>query len=165
MNPRSGGGKVAKFQLKEKAEALGAEVALLEGPETADVATLARKAVAGGADLLGVADGDGTQALVAGIAAEHGLPFLVISVGTHNHFASPPPSRPSTGPGSANSPSSGDMDAMCQLLRADRAPSELAGRYAAADSRRGRNDPCPCGSGRKWKRCHQVAPAATQPSP
>ena len=32
MNPRSGGGKVAKFGLKEKAEALGAKVALLEGP-------------------------------------------------------------------------------------------------------------------------------------
>ncbi len=87
MNPRSGGGKVTRFQLKEKAEALGAEVALLEGPGPVDVAALARRAVADGADLLGVAGGDGTQALVAGIAAEHGLPFLVISAGTRNHFA------------------------------------------------------------------------------
>ena len=87
MNPRSGGGKVTKFGLKEKAETLGAEVALLEGPGTVDVAALARQAVADGADLLGVAGGDGTQALVAGIAAEHGLPFLVISAGTRNHFA------------------------------------------------------------------------------
>ena len=87
MNPRSGGGKVAKFGLKEKAEALGAEVALLQGPGTVDVAALARQAVADGADLLGVAGGDGTQALVAGIAAEHHLPFLVISAGTRNHFA------------------------------------------------------------------------------
>ena len=87
MNPRSGGGKVGRFGLKEKAEALGAEVALLEGPGTADVAALARKAVADGADLLGAAGGDGTQALVAGIAAEHDLPFLVISAGTRNHFA------------------------------------------------------------------------------
>jgi diacylglycerol kinase family enzyme len=87
MNPRSGGGKVAKFGLKEKAEALGAEVALLDGPGIVDVAALARQAVADGADLLGVAGGDGTQALVAGIAAEHGLPFLVISAGTRNHFA------------------------------------------------------------------------------
>jgi diacylglycerol kinase family enzyme len=87
MNPRSGGGKVAKFGLEEKAQALGAEVALLEGPGTVDVAALARKAVADGADLLGVAGGDGTQALVAGIAAEHDLPFLVISAGTRNHFA------------------------------------------------------------------------------
>jgi diacylglycerol kinase family enzyme len=87
MNPRSGGGKVGKFQLKEKAEARGAEVAVLEGPGAVDVAALARDAVARGADLLGVAGGDGTQALVAGIAAEHNLPFLVISAGTRNHFA------------------------------------------------------------------------------
>jgi diacylglycerol kinase family enzyme len=87
MNPRSGGGKVTKFGLQEKAEKLGAKVALLEGPGTVDVAALARKAVADGADLLGVAGGDGTQALVAGIAAEHHLPFLVISAGTRNHFA------------------------------------------------------------------------------
>src|SRR5262249_11503280 len=38
-------------------------------------------------DLLGVAGGDGTQALVAEIAAEHGIPFLVITAGTRNHFA------------------------------------------------------------------------------
>jgi diacylglycerol kinase family enzyme len=87
MNPRSGAGKVTKFGLKDKAEQLGAEVALLQGPGMVDVAALARQAVADGADLLGVAGGDGTQALVAGIAAEHGLPFLVISAGTRNHFA------------------------------------------------------------------------------
>jgi len=87
MNPRSGGGKVTRFGLKDKAEALGAEVALLEGPGPVDVAALARQAVADGADLLGVAGGDGTQALVAGVAAEHGLPLLVISAGTRNHFA------------------------------------------------------------------------------
>jgi diacylglycerol kinase family enzyme len=87
MNPWSGGGKVIKFGLKDKAEALGAEVVLLDGPGIVDVAALARRAVAAGADLLGVAGGDGTQALVAGIAAEHGLPFLVISAGTRNHFA------------------------------------------------------------------------------
>jgi len=87
MNPRSGGGKVGRFGLKAKAEALGAEVALLEGPEIIDVGLLARQAVANGADLLGVAGGDGTQALVAGIAAEHDVPLLVISAGTRNHFA------------------------------------------------------------------------------
>ena len=87
MNPRSGGGKVARFGLKEKAEALGAEVALLEGPEQIDVRALAEDAVARGADLLGVAGGDGTQALVAGVAAEHDVPFLVIPAGTRNHFA------------------------------------------------------------------------------
>jgi diacylglycerol kinase family enzyme len=87
MNPRSGGGKVTRFGLKDKAEALGATVALLEGPGTVDVAELARQAVVDGADLLGVAGGDGTQALVAGIATEHNLPLLVISAGTRNHFA------------------------------------------------------------------------------
>jgi diacylglycerol kinase family enzyme len=87
MNPRSGGGKVVRFGLKDKAEALGATVALLEGPGPVDVGALARQAVADGADLLGVAGGDGTQALVAGIAAEHDVPLLVISAGTRNHFA------------------------------------------------------------------------------
>jgi len=87
MNPKSGGGKVERFDLKRKAEDLGAEVFLMEGPEPTDVAEVARKAVAMGADLLGVAGGDGTQALVAGVAAEHGIPFMVISAGTRNHFA------------------------------------------------------------------------------
>jgi diacylglycerol kinase family enzyme len=87
MNPRSGGGKVEKFDLKRKAESLGAEVFLMSGPEPVDVAAVARQAVARGADLLGVAGGDGTQALVAGIAARHGIPFMVITAGTRNHFA------------------------------------------------------------------------------
>jgi diacylglycerol kinase family enzyme len=87
MNPRSGGGKVAKFGLARKATALGAEVALLEGPGIIDVAALAGQAVDGGADLLGVAGGDGTQALVAGIAAGRDIPMMVISAGTRNHFA------------------------------------------------------------------------------
>jgi diacylglycerol kinase family enzyme len=87
MNPRSGGGKVGKFGLRRKAEDLGAEVFVMSGPEPVDVAQIAREAVAAGADLLGVAGGDGTQALVAGVAAEHGVPFMVITAGTRNHFA------------------------------------------------------------------------------
>ena len=87
MNPRSGGGKVTRFGLKDKAEALGAQVVLLEGPGPVDVGALAQAAVADGADLLGVAGGDGTQALVAAVAAEHDVPLLVISAGTRNHFA------------------------------------------------------------------------------
>jgi diacylglycerol kinase family enzyme len=87
MNPKSGGGKVGKFDLKRKAEDLGAEVFLIGGPEPVDVAEVAREAVAQGADLLGVAGGDGTQALVAGVAATHGIPFMVITAGTRNHFA------------------------------------------------------------------------------
>lgn len=87
MNPRSGGGKVERFSLREKAVKLGARVVLLDPEEHQDVTVLAQAAVADGADLLGVAGGDGTQALVAAVAAEHGLPFLVISAGTRNHFA------------------------------------------------------------------------------
>ncbi|MER7110491.1 diacylglycerol/lipid kinase family protein [Streptomyces sp. NPDC000229] len=87
MNPHSGGAKVERFGLKEKAERLGARVVLLDPERPQDVSELARRAVADGADLLGVAGGDGTQALVAAVAAEHGLPFLVVSAGTRNHFA------------------------------------------------------------------------------
>jgi diacylglycerol kinase family enzyme len=87
MNPRSGGGKVGKFGLKHKAESLGADVALLEGPGIVDIAVMARQAADQGADLLGVAGGDGTQALIAGIAAERDIPLMVISAGTRNHFA------------------------------------------------------------------------------
>ena len=46
------------------------------------------------------------------------------------------------------------MEAMTRLLRADRAPAELMATYARHDASRDRNDPCTCGSGRKWKRCH-----------
>ncbi|MFJ5552882.1 diacylglycerol/lipid kinase family protein [Streptomyces sp. NPDC093225] len=87
LNPRSGGGKVGTFRIREKAEALGAEVVMLDADHPQDVAALARSAVDRGADLLGVAGGDGTQALVAGVAAERGVPFLVICAGTRNHFA------------------------------------------------------------------------------
>lgn len=85
MNPRSGGGKVGRFDLVARAEELGAQVALLDGGT--DVTELARRAVADGADLLGAAGVDGTQALVARVAAEHDLPFLVVPAGTRNHFA------------------------------------------------------------------------------
>jgi diacylglycerol kinase family enzyme len=87
MNPKSGGGKVDRFNLKRKAEDLGAEVFVLSGPEPVDVAAVAEDAVAGGVDLLGVAGGDGTQALVAAVAAQHDIPFVVITAGTRNHFA------------------------------------------------------------------------------
>ena len=53
MNPKAGGGKVEKFDLKRKAEALGAEVFILGGSGPVDVAAVARQAVANGAVLLG----------------------------------------------------------------------------------------------------------------
>ena len=46
-----------------------------------------RDAVAGGADALAMAGGDGSQAVVAAIAAEHDLPYACIPAGTRNHFA------------------------------------------------------------------------------
>jgi diacylglycerol kinase family enzyme len=85
LNPRSGGGKVEKFELDAKARAMGADVSYLE--EGTDAETELRKAVKGGADLLGAAGGDGTQALVAQIAVEHDLPIVCIPAGTRNHFA------------------------------------------------------------------------------
>ncbi|MFH8897042.1 diacylglycerol/lipid kinase family protein [Streptomyces coeruleorubidus] len=87
MNPRSGGGKVGRFHLVEKARTAGCRVALLDADQHQDVAELARQAVAEGADLLAVAGGDGTQALVAEVAAHHDVPFVVIPAGTRNHFA------------------------------------------------------------------------------
>lgn len=85
MNPRSGGGKVARFALAERAQAMGARV-MMTGPDE-DAASLARAAVAEGAAVLGVAGGDGTVAAVAAVAAEAGRPLLVIPAGTRNHFA------------------------------------------------------------------------------
>jgi diacylglycerol kinase family enzyme len=87
MNLRSGGGKVARYGLVDLARQRGARVTVLDGSTDVDVSAWAREAVADGADLLGVAGGDGTQAAVAAVAAEHDLPFLVISAGTRNHFA------------------------------------------------------------------------------
>jgi uncharacterized protein len=46
------------------------------------------------------------------------------------------------------------MRTMASLLAAGRAPADLMHIYAAEDARRGRNQPCTCGSGRKWKHCH-----------
>ncbi|MDQ1307298.1 MAG: Diacylglycerol kinase, partial [Actinomycetota bacterium] len=40
-----------------------------------------------GADCIGMAGGDGSQALVASIAIEADIPFVCISAGTRNHFA------------------------------------------------------------------------------
>jgi serine-type anaerobic sulfatase-maturating enzyme len=51
------------------------------------------------------------------------------------------------------------MRAMSGLLRAGQPAAGLMARYAMADAKRGRNDPCSCGSGRKWKRCHGAPPA------
>jgi diacylglycerol kinase family enzyme len=84
-NPWSGGGKVQRFGLVELATSLGVETAVLD--HGVSLEKLARDAIARGADCLGMAGGDGSQALVASIAVEHGLPFVCVSAGTRNHFA------------------------------------------------------------------------------
>ena len=85
MNPRSGGGKVEQFRLVEVAERLGARV-LLAGPGQ-DAGALARQAVSEGAQVLGVAGGDGTVSTVAAVAAESNRALLIVPAGTRNHFA------------------------------------------------------------------------------
>ena len=52
------------------------------------------------------------------------------------------------------------MRFMADQLRQGRAPAEIIAVYAAADARRGRNEPRSCGSGRKWKAWHGAAPLA-----
>jgi uncharacterized protein len=46
------------------------------------------------------------------------------------------------------------MRFMADRLRAGQDATAVRAWYAAADAQRGRNDPCTCGSGRKFKRCH-----------
>jgi Diacylglycerol kinase catalytic domain len=84
-NAKSGGGKAVAHNLEAEARRRGIHPIELRPGD--DLAQLVRDAVAAGADALAAAGGDGTQALVAGIAAEHDLPFACIPAGTRNHFA------------------------------------------------------------------------------
>jgi diacylglycerol kinase family enzyme len=85
MNPKSGGGKVERFNLVEEARRRGIEPVVLAPGD--DLLQLARQAVAGGADVVGMAGGDGSQALVAGVAATHDVGFVCVPAGTRNHLA------------------------------------------------------------------------------
>jgi len=85
MNPRSGGGKAARFRLADECRARGIEPVVLEPGD--DLLQLAEAAIAGGADAIGMAGGDGSQALVAAVAARHGIPHVTVPAGTRNHFA------------------------------------------------------------------------------
>jgi diacylglycerol kinase family enzyme len=84
-NPRSGGGKAERFHLPDEARRRGIEPVQLSPGD--DLETLARDAVARGADALAMAGGDGSQAIVAMVAAELDLPYACIPAGTRNHFA------------------------------------------------------------------------------
>jgi diacylglycerol kinase family enzyme len=85
MNPKSGGGKAERFKLDDLCRERGIEPVVLHPGD--DLRQLAEDAVARGADLLGMAGGDGSQGLVASVASRHGIPFVVIPAGTRNHFA------------------------------------------------------------------------------
>ncbi len=85
VNPWSGDGKAAKANLVEEARGRGIETRVLAQGDQLE--QLVRDAVGGGADGLAMAGGDGSQALVASIAAEHDLPYSCIPSGTRNHFA------------------------------------------------------------------------------
>ena len=84
-NPRSGGGKAERFKLADEARARGIKPVGLQPGD--DLETLVRAEVAAGADALAMAGGDGSQAIVAAVAAETGLPYACIPAGTRNHFA------------------------------------------------------------------------------
>jgi len=85
VNPRSGDGKAGRVGLVEAARGMGVRVHVLEAGD--DPAALARAAVEGGADAVGVAGGDGSMGLVAAVAVEAGVPFVCVPSGTRNHFA------------------------------------------------------------------------------
>src|SRR5690348_7108910 len=85
VNPKSGGGKAARAGVAERARQLGIEAVVLAPGQ--DLAALARDAVTDGADALGMAGGDGSLAVVAAVAAAHGIPFACVPAGTRNHFA------------------------------------------------------------------------------
>jgi diacylglycerol kinase family enzyme len=85
MNPKSGGGKVERFGLVEEARRRGITPVVLQPGD--DLRQLAEQAVAGGADVVGMAGGDGSQALVATIASRHDVGFVCVPAGTRNHLA------------------------------------------------------------------------------
>jgi diacylglycerol kinase family enzyme len=85
VNPASGGGDALRDAVVEGARERGVAVTALGRRET--LAAVAAEAVAGGADALGVAGGDGSLAAVASAALAHGVPFVCVPAGTRNHFA------------------------------------------------------------------------------
>ena len=84
MNLKSGGGKAERFHLVDECRARGIEPVVLEGGQ--DWVAIIRE-TAPKHDVVGMAGGDGSQALVGSIAAEMGLPMVVVPAGTRNHLA------------------------------------------------------------------------------
>jgi diacylglycerol kinase family enzyme len=84
MNPRSGGGKVERLGLAEQAKLRGIETIELRPGD--DLQAVAVAAVAS-ATVIGVAGGDGSQALVADVARQHAVPYVCVPAGTRNRLA------------------------------------------------------------------------------
>jgi diacylglycerol kinase family enzyme len=85
MNLKSGGGKAEHFHLVDECRRRRIEPVVLEPGQ--DWIQRVRDAATSGVDVLGMAGGDGSQAMVAAIAAESGLPMVVVPAGTRNHLA------------------------------------------------------------------------------
>jgi len=85
VNLKSGGGKVEQNHLVEHCHQRDIEVVVLRPGD--DLEQLARAAIDGGADVIGMAGGDGSQAVVASVAAERGVAMVVVPAGTRNHLA------------------------------------------------------------------------------
>ena len=85
VNPRSGGGKAERFGLIEQCRARGIEPVILE--QGADLVELLEEAVPEGADVDGMAGGDGSQGAVASVVSRHGIAMVVVPSGTRNHLA------------------------------------------------------------------------------
>jgi diacylglycerol kinase family enzyme len=85
INPKSGGGKAERFDLAGEAGKRGIRAVVLERGD--DLLELAEQALSDGADVIGMAGGDGSQALVATVAMRHNVPHVCIPAGTRNHFA------------------------------------------------------------------------------
>ena len=85
INPKSGGGKAERFDLAGEARKRGIGAVVLERGD--DLLELAERALSDGADVIGMAGGDGSQALVATVAMRHDVPHVCIPAGTRNHFA------------------------------------------------------------------------------
>jgi diacylglycerol kinase family enzyme len=85
VNPRSGGGRAGRAGLADAARERGIEPVVLEPGD--DLGVMAAAAATDGADVLGMAGGDGSLGVVASAASAHGVPFVCVPAGTRNHFA------------------------------------------------------------------------------
>lgn len=85
VNPKSGGGKATDAGIAAIAARRGIDVRILELGD--DLTEMAVDAIAGGADAIGMAGGDGSLGYVATATIDAGIPFICIPAGTRNHFA------------------------------------------------------------------------------